>query len=505
MALTKTTVKLPRPDDPRYRKAVSSLLVEGALRAYYRKQGYLPPEKDGLTKEQQYEREQCRNSFTYFARKFWKFKNRETGEILTFEDMWEGQILAAQVMENNSWIFLLKAGKLGFTELECAFDAWRAIFGEPNSRIHLFSKDLIAARELLAMVRFGILNLPPHIGLRIISEKAGGSTTTSLILAGDGLDDERIIISYAATENAAINQSAMHTHLDEVSHMRDPKAVWDSVATTVTPDGTLHIVTRGAGNEVYTRDLWEMAQAGASKLVPFFAPYNLRPGRDAEWRAKEAATMHETALRHFAPETPEDALSGDDDVQYVPMVLWDACFDPAIPPLTTSEPMVLGVDAAVSSDYFVISGVTRHPTRHEEAAHRFLRIWRPISGYIDYGVIFREILEICRTYKVVCVTYDPYQMADMAQRLLEAGIWAEPFSQNTARLEADAGLHHAILSREFWHTNDPELREAVANAGAQTDEKNRSRMRIVKRHPAKKIDALVATSMARHQALFLNI
>lgn len=499
------TRRLPRPDDPRYISAVGSVLVEGAIRAYYRKQGYEPPAKGGLTVWQIEDREKCRTSFIYFLR-YWKFKNRESGEICSFEVLWEGQRLAAEQMEAHPWLFLLKAGKLGFTELECAFDAWKAIFSGPNTRIHLFSKDLIAARELLGMVKFGIMNLPEHIAPRIISEKAGGSTTTSLMLTGDGPDDERIIISYAATENAAINQSAMHTHLDEMSHMRDPKAVWDSVATTVTPDGTIHIVTRGAGNEVYTRDLWDIAVARGSKLVPFFAPYNLRPGRDAEWRAREAATMHDTALRHWAPETPEDALAGDADAMFVPMALWNACYDPELPPLDASTPLVLAIDAAVSSDYFVISGVTRHPKYHEQAAHRFLYVYKPdLNGFIDYGVVFRYILDLCKQYKVVCIVYDLYQMVDMGQRLVEAGIWAESFSQQGPRLEADGGLHHAILSREFWHMNEPELNAAVEAAGVQIDEKNRSRLRIVKRHPAKKIDALVATSMARHMCLYLNL
>src|SRR5512146_1069119 len=71
----------------------------------------------------------------------WQFVNRETGEIASFAKLWRGQAEAARLMDEHPRLFLLKAGKLGFTELECAFDAWRLRFGPPNCRVHLFSLD----------------------------------------------------------------------------------------------------------------------------------------------------------------------------------------------------------------------------------------------------------------------------------------------------------------------------------------------------------------------------
>ena len=65
--------------------------------------------------------EACRESFVEWLR-WWPFKNRETGKILTFASMWPGQRDLAEIMMANPWVFALKAGKLGFTEEECAWD-----------------------------------------------------------------------------------------------------------------------------------------------------------------------------------------------------------------------------------------------------------------------------------------------------------------------------------------------------------------------------------------------
>src|SRR3990172_6824393 len=55
---------------------------------------------------------------------YWQFVNRDTGEVLAFGDpqtgelaLWEGQQHFADHMVEHPWIYALKAGKLGFTEL----------------------------------------------------------------------------------------------------------------------------------------------------------------------------------------------------------------------------------------------------------------------------------------------------------------------------------------------------------------------------------------------------
>lgn len=508
-----TLRKLPNQTDPRYVREVGNNLLNAAMAVYLqRNMGYkIPTIRVGLTDEQKAERKRCED-FLYFLR-YWKFINRETGKVGSFENLWPGQREAAQFMVENAWAFFLKAGKLGFTELECAWDAHVAIYGQPNARVHLFSKGQPESRNLLKMVKFGIEHLPPHLSRKIMIDAAGGDTLNTLMLAGDGPDDTRVIWSYAATDNAAIDQNATHTHLDELSHIKGQESLWGSVSTTVADASeeneaaTIHIVTRGAG-EVYTAELWRNAKAETGKLRGFFAPYTARPGRDEEWRKREAGTMHLASLRHFAPITEEDALAGDKDTEYVPIESWDMCLDSELPELKPGDrtPLVLGVDAGVSSDFFAVSGVSRHPKYHQHAAHRLLRQFAPVAGFIDYGDVKKYIRQVCKDFNVVCMTYDPYQMEDIAQEFTrESVVWCDKFGQQGERLVADAGLHRAIISREFFHSGNSDLRMAVMEAGVEINEKSDSKMRIVKRKASSKIDTLVATSMARERCLELNI
>lgn len=111
------------------------------------------------------------------------------------------------------------------------------------------------------------------------------------------------------------------------------EAIWQSIQSTIAPGGTCHIVTRGAGDANFVATLWEQATDGTAYLHPFFAPYTQRPGRDLQWREKEGASMNQQGLLFFAPETPEDALAGDQTAEFLNAVLWDKCYDRDLPPL----------------------------------------------------------------------------------------------------------------------------------------------------------------------------
>ena len=484
----------------------------------------------------------CAEDFRHFLR-YWHFKNRESGEVLTFTNLWPGQEALADQMAEHKWVFALKAGKLGFTELEIAFDAWVAIFGPPNARVHLFSKDSDASRELLRYLKFGLFKLPSWMRVRFNQEQAGGLTARSVRFRASwmGPDDERTVVSYAATGNVAIDQTATHNHVDELSHMQDAEALWNSVATTVAPEGSCHIVTRGAGDSVYSATLWEAAQSGSSKLVAFFAPYDARPGRDAAYRAREAASLTDLGLSYFLPETPEDALRGDDTSPYIPLERWDQLLH-ELPPMRPGDrtPLVIALDAAVSSDCFAVVGATRHPDRPDDVAIRFSKIWKP-SDFPDGRIDFREPenlvrllckggcragharplpkeklrddCEFCQKEEwalqpmnVVEVTYDPHQLVDMEQRLTRAGIaYMSAFEQGQERLIGDGLMYRMAMQGTLTHHGDSNLREHIGNAKAQIPKGEDAKMRIVKKAPQRKVDAAVAAAMAVKRCLDLPL
>ncbi|MGD0205128.1 MAG: terminase TerL endonuclease subunit [Dehalococcoidia bacterium] len=496
--------------------------------------GFRGDDGDSLTPHQSSELEACRHSFRHFL-PYWQFTNRETGEIGSLAAPWTGQVQLAELIESEPWIFALKAGKLGFTELECAYDGWVARFRQLNARVHLFSRDARAAQDLLSYVRFGLTHLPEWMQLRPMCDEPGGDTITSLKLFA-GPDDIRTIVSYAAGPHVAIDQTATHSHVDELAHMPFPEKTWSAIQTTIAPNGSCHIVTRGAGDGNFVATLWSATESGESRLFPFFAPWDARPDRDRAWREKQSATLPYQGFLHFAPECPEDALAGDETAIYIPLEVWDRCYDPGLPLLMPGDrtPIVLGVDAAVTGDMFAVVAVSRHPHRPDDPAIRACRAWRPSDsgGRIDFDDVERFIRFLCNggcpgghpremphpsceacaagdfsvpRHNVVEIVYDPYQMEDMAQRLRRDGVaWCGEFSQTAERLVADGLLHKLALRGALAHHGDPLLREHIGNARAKLSNED-SRMRIIKRAPGRRIDLAVAASMAVKQILYLNL
>lgn len=261
----------------------------------------------------------CAASFRYFLR-YWHFRNRETGEDRTFEDLWQGQAELADLMEDHEWIFALKAGKLGFSELACAYDGWVARFGHPNARVHLFSYSGDSARDIFEWVRYGLDHLPDWMRLSPIDDEAGADNSRSLKLYG-GPDDKRRIIAYNTGRSVSIDQTCSHAHLDEFARWPSEE-MWAAIQSTIAPLGSCHIITRGRGPN-YAAKVYDNAKRGivtsqsGQQMRAFFAPFDRRPGRTDAWLEAQAASFgRQSAIWQFAPRTDREALQGDDTYVY---------------------------------------------------------------------------------------------------------------------------------------------------------------------------------------------
>lgn len=204
--------------------------------------------------------------------------------------------------------------------------------------------------------------------------------------------------------------------------------------------------------------------------------------------------------------------------EFVPMQWWDALTckvvqdyhgEPDTLPLFTpgKTPVILGVDAATTSDCFGVVAVTRHPNDPTMVAVRAVRRWEPPpGGRIDYSEPEAFIRMACATYNVQQIAYDPYQLEEMMQRLRRESVaWCEEFNQGTDRLIADSALYDLINNKRIYHDGNEVLREHVANANVKLQKDEDSKMRIVKRAANRKIDLVVALSMAAHRCLYLNL
>lgn len=274
---------------------------------------------------------------------YWTFTSRDTGQVQRLTELWPGQEQFVALTERADWIIALKAGKLGYSELGCAYDAWRLIT-VPNARVHLFSLDATAAAEMLRWVRYGLERLPDWMRLPVAD--GGGTNTMHSLRLEAGPDDVRTIVSYASGTTQSIDQVATHSHVDEFARMPHAEQLWQAISSTISPaGGTCHIISRGAGPN-YMAELWRAAVSGASGFAPLFAPWNARPGRDETWRSEQAARMTAVGLRQFAPETWQEALQGDASYVYpqfeAPPGRHVVDYDPV--PLGVCERVAVGVD-----------------------------------------------------------------------------------------------------------------------------------------------------------------
>jgi len=465
----------------------------------------------------QAEFEACRASFRYFLR-YWSFLNRETGAVGTMENLWPGQERFAALMAIARWIIDLKAGKQGHSEIESAYDFWASWSGPAGNRVHIFSDGEDEAREFLEIVKFGIVRLPAWFGVTLLDREPGGNTTRSLRYRL-GPDDVRTIAAYPARPGASINQSAWHVHCDELSKMQFGEGVLGGIQTTIAEGGSLHIISRGRTAEDAMAVEWERALDGMEyeqaheaalaavragnlkRVVPLFVDYTGRPGRDAAWREAEAKRLSPSALRHYAPIDPSDALSGDADAVFVEEGQWDTL--ETVAPIEPGDhtPMVLALDAGVRSDFFALVGATRCPNHDDEAAIRYVKVWKP-NPIVDFAEVKVHLRQMFEDYNIVCVTYDKYALEDMAQELGRERWW-DSYDQGARRLVGDAAFRQRIVERRLARIQNDDLRAAVVGAGIKLD-KDEKKLRIVKR-TATKIDAAVAAAMCCDVTLTLNL
>lgn len=243
----------------------------------------------------------CATNFREFLR-YWNFVNGETGQVEKLGDgLWEGQEEFVKCMASRDFIFALKARKLGFTTLGCAFDAWVIRFRDVNGRAHLFSRREKAAQQLLKNVAFGLKRLPDWMQLPM------KTTTTELELYA-GPNDTRRAVAYPADEDTAVEDTATHGHVDEWARMGNPERVWQAIEPSMAK--TCHIITTGMGPNNYPAQFWRMSMAGDTKCVAFFVGALTRKGRDAEWLAEKKKGMTDTAFHQEYATTWEDALYG---------------------------------------------------------------------------------------------------------------------------------------------------------------------------------------------------
>lgn len=225
------------------------------------------------------------------------------------------------------------------------------------------------------------------------------------------------------------------------------------------------------------------------------------PWQTPEYYASQEATLRPLAFRRLHLNLWTSSISA-----FIPEEWWIACTGP-VHPITTSEPLVLGVDAAVTNDCCATALIGIKPGTQREVMLHDHRIWQPTSDHpMDLSLLDDYIRETCKKYNVVEVAYDSYQLHKLMTDLTKDAIaWCRPFSQAGDRARADKQLYDMIRDRKITHYGNPDTLEHIRHAAAQQSSVEDTKLRIVKKSASMKIDFVIALSMAVAEALRLNL
>lgn len=118
----------------------------------------------------------------------------------------------------------------------------------------------------------------------------------------------------------------------------------------------------------------------------------------------------------------------------------------------------------------------------------------------DFSYIEDEIRDLARRVRVTDAAFDPWQAAQIMQRLQAEGLPVLEYRQTVQNMSAPMKeLEALVLSGRFHHDGDPVLAWMVSNVVCHTDAKGNVYPR--KEQPQNKIDGVVALIMALGRAL----
>lgn len=267
------------------------------------------------------------------------------------------------------------------------------------------------------------------------------------------------------------------------------------IARGLRSDDDFRMIWHEAGPDAAVDDpaAWQAANPALDKFL-------YRAFLEKESRAVLSGKKPEYVFRRLHLNSWTTALE-----RWLPFSKWQACS--AHPEIEPGDPIVIGIDAALSRDSFGVAWVRVEEFEEvsddeEESPVRSQRIhakakkFEPLveGGYIDPADVETFVLGLGARHPITKAYYDPAYMGLLASSLAERGVPMEPFPQSAERMtRASETFQRIVLDGRLRHGGDPMLSEQLAATGTRTGERG---VRISKQRSGRKIDAVIALAMA---------
>jgi hypothetical protein len=291
--------------------------------------------------------------------------------------------------------------------------------------------------------------------------------------------------------------------------------LWEELTPVPTRRNSIRFVSTYAGFHGESQLLWDLyRQAVATNEHPEGQGERLHPtlpifaNREARlfaywdheprmpWQTQEYYDSQKKTLRPGTYLRLHQNQWAGSEQTFITPEMWDPCVDQSHHPSTTDrDPLFVGIDVGIKHD-----NAARVAVKWDETGEKLIlvshRIWKPTpTEPLDLeNTVEEDLRELNDQADVVEYLADPYQMHRSITTLQAAALPIQEFAQTTANCTLMGQTLFDLLNGQnlVLYADDELRQQALSTVSVETPRG----WRIAKEKASKKIDAIVALSMA---------
>lgn len=391
--------------------------------------------------------------------------------------------------------------KSGKTAINAALTIWFAYTQEPPNEILVCANDLEQAQSRVFRAAAGMIRNNPALreSAEIQTRQIRLSNdTTILALASD--------VSSAAGSNQGLTSTdELWGYVSESS-----RRLFEELTPVPTRKNSIRLITTYAGilgesqllNDIYTQGvtqgerLLDDLPVFVNREAGCFMYWDNAPRM--EWQTPEYYASQKKSLRPGTYARLHENKWVTATSIFLTPEIWDPCIDEGLRPLlpTDKATVFIGVDAGLKHDNAAVVAVTRDPHDRDRVRLAAHRIWRPTpKAPLDIEATIEDFLRsLHRRYKIQEILCDPYQLHRSITTLERAGLPIKEYPQTSGGTMAmGQALFELLNGKNLRMYPSDELRQQAMHTVAIESPRG---WRIAKEKASRKIDAIVALSMA---------
>lgn len=175
--------------------------------------------------------------------------------------------------------------------------------------------------------------------------------------------------------------------------------------------------------------------------------------------------------------------------------IWDGLLDPY--DLVAKAPTWVGLDVGIKRDSTAVCAVQ---FREDGRLHASVRFWVPTKDEpVDVTDVMQHLRNLCTTYKVGAISFDPKFFDVPAKFLHDEGLPVIEVPQSPERMTPIIGnLYERIMTRQLSHDDDEVLEAHTLNAVPRFTERG---FTLQKSKSRGRIDGIIAVALAVDRAV----